>query len=73
MPEYGSSSISTFDFNDLQKSVDNVPNNKILLDNLSKIYDYNNGEMKLPMNFLKKYENIIKCKNTIKTMVEKLN
>ena len=60
MPEYGSSSISTFDFNDLQKSVDNVPNNKILLDNLSKIYDYNNGEMKLPMNFLKKYENILK-------------
>ena len=32
MPEYGSSSISTFDFNDLQKSVDNVPNNKILLE-----------------------------------------
>lgn len=59
MAEINTNSISSGNYNDLKDSVISSRNNKLLLDNISKIYNYNNV-IELPMNFLRKYENILK-------------
>lgn len=53
------SSISSGEYADMLTSVASVKTNKVLLDNISNVYNYENI-IQLPMTFLRKYENIIK-------------
>lgn len=59
MAELNTTSISSGEYKDMIQSVNSTINNRILLDNISKIYNYD-GIIELPMSFLRKYENILK-------------
>lgn len=57
--DYTNSSINSGQLNDMQESVGHAKTNKLLLDNISKIYKFEN-QLIFPMHFLRKYENIFK-------------
>lgn len=57
---YSVASSATFNYNSLDQSAKYAYKNKILLDNLSRIYNYDNI-IEFPISFLKKYENILKA------------
>lgn len=59
MPESNVSTIYSAGFKDMQDSVNSAKKNKIILDKISKIYNFKNI-IQFPMSFLRKYENILK-------------
>jgi hypothetical protein len=60
MGSLNTSSVSSGDYADMRTSVASVSSNKVLLDNISNVYNFENI-IQLPMHFLRKYENIIKA------------
>ncbi|HQL12049.1 MAG TPA: hypothetical protein PK507_03455, partial [bacterium] len=60
MANLNMSSVSSGHYPDMQTSVSSVPTNKVLLDNISNVYNYKDI-IQFPMSFLRKYENIIKA------------
>lgn len=59
MAEFVSTSISSGHYNDLVSSVQSAQQNRMTLDNISTIYNFEN-KIVFPMSFLRKYENILK-------------